>query len=217
MQQGTQILCNHGYAVLVSGVTHTPLWAAEHLSRESVQKAGRLHRAGSFYEDARWPEGSHLSDFVHSGYTRGHLAPSADQPDPKAQFETFALSNIVPQTASLNQGQWVRIERTVRRLARKEGELYVVTGPAFHAAPIPTIGKSGVFVPSSTWKAVYSPRRGRAGVYVCKNVKGPPRCNVVTVATLIRNTGVNPFPALPDTVQHTFWRLPSPRRLDDGN
>lgn len=217
MQQGTQVLCNHGYAVLVSGVTHTPLWAAEHLSRESIQEAGRLHRAGSFYEDVRWPEGSHLSDFVHSGYTRGHLAPSADQPDPKAQFETFALSNIVPQTASLNQGQWARIERTVRRLARKEGELYVVTGPAFHAAPIPTIGKSGVFVPSSTWKAVYSPRRGRAGVYVCKNVKGPPRCNVVTVATLIRNTGVNPFPALPDTVQHTFWRLPSPRRLDDGN
>ena len=153
-----------------------------------------------------------MQDYRASGYSRGHLAPSADQPDEQAQHETFALSNIVPQAAVLNEGIWARIESTVRDMARDEGELYVVTGPAFHGKPIMTIGPGHVYVPSSTWKAVYSPRRGRVGVYVCKNVLRHPHCDSVTVATLVRNTGVDPFPALPDTVKQQFWHLPSPHK-----
>lgn len=212
MLKGASVLCNHGYAVMVSSVTHTPLWSAEHLVAAELEAAADLPRTGSFYADPRWQGGSTLQDYRASGYSRGHLAPSADQPDEQAQHETFALSNIVPQTAVLNEGIWARIESTVRDMARDEGELYVVTGPAFHGKPIMTIGPGHVYVPSSTWKAVYSPRRGRAGVYVCKNVLRHPHCDSVTVATLVRNTGVDPFPALPDTVKQQFWHLPSPHK-----
>ena len=213
MLKQTELLCNTGYAVLVSSVTHTPLWAAEHLQANNVRLAERLMRAGTFYADSRWPDGSRDQDYKKSGYSRGHMAPSADQPTPTAQFETFAYSNMVPQSIVLNQGIWARIEYTVRELAVQEGDLYVVTGPAFHGHPIPTIGPDHVFVPSSTWKAVYSEHRQAAGVYVCKNVQRSPHCDQVTVATLIRNTGVDPFPAVADTIKQSFWRLPSPRKI----
>ncbi|MBO1326561.1 DNA/RNA non-specific endonuclease [Acetobacter sp. TBRC 12305] len=212
MLKQTQLLCNQGYAVMVSGVTHTPLWAAEHLVPATLDRAAGLERAGTFHTDPRWAGGSTLGDYAHSGYSRGHMAPSADQADNAAQMETFALSNIVPQTAVLNEGIWARIERTVRDMTYQDGEIYVVTGPAFHGHPIPTIGESHVFVPSSTWKALYEPRRQRAGVYVCKNRRAHVQCDVVTVATLTRNTGIDPFPALPAQVKARFWRLPSPHK-----
>ena len=118
-------------------------------------------------------------------------------PDKQAQEQTFSLANMVPQTAQLNRGIWEGVESAVRHLAEGEGEgegeLYVVTGPAFHGEQLASIGPDGVLVPTSTWKAVYDPRAGDAGVYVCKNTDRP-TCDTVPVATLVRVVGIDPFP-----------------------
>jgi len=37
------------------------------------------------------------------------------------------------RTAALNRDVWKGMESVVRHLAQRRGELYVVTGPAFHA------------------------------------------------------------------------------------
>ncbi|MFT8732320.1 MAG: DNA/RNA non-specific endonuclease [Acetobacter fabarum] len=211
LERGTTLLCNLGYAALVSTVSHGPLWAAEHLRANDLAAAADLPRKGHFYADPRWPGGAALSDYRRTKpYDRGHMAPSGDQPTLQAQQETYALSNIVPQASVLNKGIWARMEHKVRLLAEREGELYVVTGPAFHLRPIATQGHDHVYVPSSVWKAVYSPTRGRAGVYVCKNRPVHPHCDQVSVQTLIRNTGVDPFPAVPAQVKAQVWHLPSP-------
>ncbi|MFP2872595.1 DNA/RNA non-specific endonuclease [Acetobacter tropicalis] len=207
---GTKLLCNRGYAVLASSVSHGPLWAAEHLWSDDVETAQSLKRTGRFYQDTRVSGGSDLLDYYNSIYDRGHMAPSGDQPTEQAQAETYALTNIVPQTASLNEGIWARVERRVRSIAEKEGDLYVVTGPAFHLKPIETLGHDRVYVPSSTWKAVYSPNERRAGAYVCRNAQQHPHCTQVTIQTLIRNTGVDPFPAVSDHIKAQAWKLPSP-------
>ncbi|MCP1196014.1 DNA/RNA non-specific endonuclease [Acetobacter senegalensis] len=207
---GTKLLCNRGYAVLASSVSHGPLWAAEHLWSDDVETAQSLKRTGRFYQDTRVSGGSDLLDYYNSIYDRGHMAPSGDQPTEQAQAETYALTNIVPQTASLNEGIWARVERRVRSIAEKEGDLYVVTGPAFHLKPIETLGHDRVYVPSSTWKAVYSPNKRRAGAYVCRNAQQHPHCTQVTIQTLIRNTGVDPFPAVSDHIKAQAWKLPSP-------
>ncbi|MDN7351316.1 DNA/RNA non-specific endonuclease [Acetobacter senegalensis] len=207
---GTKLLCNRGYAVLASSVSHGPLWAAEHLWSDDVETAQSLKRTGRFYQDTRVSGGSDLLDYYNSIYDRGHMAPSGDQPTEQAQAETYALTNIVPQTASLNEGIWARVERRVRSIAEKEGDLYVVTGPAFHLKPIETLGHDRVYVPSSTWKAVYLPNKRRAGAYVCRNAQQHPHCTQVTIQTLIRNTGVDPFPAVSDHIKAQAWKLPSP-------
>ncbi|NHN89843.1 DNA/RNA non-specific endonuclease [Acetobacter conturbans] len=208
--RGAVTLCNRGYVVMASPVTHGPLWAAEHLWSDDIEAAWTLARHGQFTPDPRWPASAALGDYRRSAYDRGHMAPSGDQPTPQDQAETFMLSNVVPQTASLNEGIWAKIERRVREMTEQEGEIYVVTGPAFHLRPVETIGPDHVFVPSSTWKAVYSPAREKAGVYVCKNSQQHPHCDQVTVATLTRNTGIDPFPGLPARVKNEAWRMPAP-------
>ncbi len=208
----TTLLCSAGYTVLASGITHGPLWSAEHLTQDSLEAAGQTKRDGYFHADGRLPseDQAQLDDFRRSGFDRGHMTPSGDMPGQAAQQESFALSNVVPQTAALNRGIWERTEEAVRHLAEREGELFVVTGPAFHGETLGTIGPDKVFVPSSTWKAVYDPVAGGAGVYVCKNLEQPPTCTQVTVATLIRVVGIDPFPSLTSTIKATRFALPAP-------
>ena len=207
---GTKLLCNKGYAALASSISHGPLWSAEHLWSDDVEAAERLKRAGHFYADTRFAGSADLQDYYNSIYDRGHMAPSGDQPTEASQAETYALSNVVPQTASLNEGIWSRVERRVRDMADDEGELYVVTGPAFHLRPIQTMGHDRVYVPSSTWKAVYSPSKNKASAYVCKNAQQHPHCTQVTVATLIRNVGIDPFPGVSAQIKAQAWTLPAP-------
>ena len=150
-----------------------------------------------------------VEDYRRSGYDRGHMTPSGDMPDAAAQEESFSLANMVPQTPKLNRGIWEGVESAVRRLAEREGELFLVTGPAFAGEELKSIGPDGVLVPSSTWKAVYDPRADGAGVYVCKNT-AKPTCVVTSVAALVQAVGVDPFPALSPAMKATAMALPQP-------
>ena len=116
---------------------------------------------------------------------------------------------MVPQTAALNRGIWEGVESAVRHLAQREGELYVVTGPAFVGGQVQSIGPDGVLVPTSTWKAVYDPRTGGAGAYICTNT-ATPTCQVVSVAALAQGVGIDPFPALPARTRAVAAALPDP-------
>ena len=82
----------------------------------------------------------------------------------------------------------------------------------FEGQELKSVGPDGVLVPSSTWKAVYDPRAGGAGAYVCTNT-ATPSCDVVSVAALVRTTGVDPFPSLPSRIKGTAVTLPPP---EDG-
>lgn len=210
--QRNLFLCNTDFAVLVSGVTHEPVWVAEHLTRDEIRHAQHQLRQGKFHEETRQPEDqrAHLVDYQKSGFDRGHMMPSGDAPSRASQQETFSLANMVPQTPDLNRGLWAGVEKRVRELALSDGEAYVVTGPAYCTTSPARIGASGLPVPTSTWKAVYLPSRQAVSVYVCKNTLSP-SCTQVPVATLIRVTGVDPFPALPASMRETLTRLPDPQ------
>ena len=211
LEQRTTLLCNDAYAVLASGVTRGALWSAEHPTAASLDAARETPREGQFHAEDRLPPGdqAQLEDYRRSGFDRGHLTPSGDMPDAQSQQQTFSLANMVPQTPELNRGVWAGIEMAVRHLAQRQGELFVVTGPAFQGQALKTIGPGGVLVPSATWKALYDPRSGGAGAYVCSNTAAP-RCGTMSVATLSGTVGIDPFPALPDGVKGTAMTLPRP-------
>ena len=213
LAQRTTLLCNDAYAALASGVTRGALWSAERLTATSLAAARGIPRQGAFHPDGRLPRAdrAQLDDYRRSGYDRGHMAPSGDMPDTRAQQQSFALSNMVPQTPELNRGPWERIERAVRRLAARQGELYVVTGPAFQGQQVQSIGPDGVLVPSSTWKAVHDPKAGGTGAYLCSNAAAP-RCKTVSVAALARGVGIDPFPAVSERMKWTAMTLPRPER-----
>lgn len=205
-------LCNTDYAVMVSGMTHEPVWVAEHLTRDGIRDAEHQLRQGRFHEEMRQPasDRARLSDYQRSGFDRGHMMPSGDAPDRASQQETFSLSNMVPQTPDLNRGLWAGVEKRVRDLALAEGDVFVVTGPAYRTGSPVRIGASGLPVPTSTWKAVYLPGRRAVTVYVCRNTVTP-SCTQVPLAALTRVTGVDPFPSLPASLRETITHLPDPQ------
>ena len=192
----TRPLCFRAFALLHSGVTRTPLYVAEHLTRASVEAAWALDtRDNRFHPEEQLPqtERGELADYRGSGFDRGHMAPSGDMGDPQDDHESFSLANIVPQDGPLNRNGWADLEGYVRDLTAKLGETYVVTGPAFAGGSLKRLN-GRVLVPSHVWKAVYVPGQG-AGAWIASN--GPEaKWEVVSIATLAARSGIDPFPKL---------------------
>lgn len=213
LEERTVPLCFDAFAVLHSGVARTPLYAAERLTRASVSAARRVERDDAFHDEDRLPadDRASLSDYVHSGFDRGHLAPAGDMPSEAAQAQSFSLANIVPQNRTVNRSLWAGIEESVRRLASERGELFVVTGPIFSGRSVGSI-KGRVLVPTQLFKAIYDPRSGEAGAYLAPNEAGGD-WKAVSLATLRDSAGIDVFPALPDAAKAKAMDLPEPREF----
>uniref|UniRef100_A0A3B4HCU4 Uncharacterized protein n=1 Tax=Pundamilia nyererei TaxID=303518 RepID=A0A3B4HCU4_9CICH len=68
-------------------------------------------------------------DYKHSGYTRGHLAPSGHQQTEEDKEATFTLTNIVPQMEKFNNGPWsLQDEKMLERFNVCMPKMYVITG-----------------------------------------------------------------------------------------
>lgn len=204
----TRLLCYRAYAVLYSTDTRTALWSAERLTAAAVEAARKLPRDSEFYEEDRLPASARarLTDYLRSGFDRGHLSPSADFSDKSAQAESFSLANIVPQNSVSNRRTWSHIETSTRRLAREHGTIHVVTGPAFAKDAAALNG--WVRVPTYLWKAIYVPGVG-AAVYVVRN-DATPAYSAISIDELTHFTGVDPFPALTRAQRSQPIDLPAP-------
>lgn len=210
LAQKARPLCYSAFALLHSGVTRTPLWVAEHLTRASVSAAIAMEgRSNRFHAEERLPmsERAELNDYKKSGFDRGHMAPSGDMPTRAADEESFSLANIVPQARRLNQGTWSKLEGSVRDMALYAGDIHVVTGPLFEGQTIASL-KARVLIPTSTWKALYVPGRG-AAAYVATN-DDKPKWQLISIAELTRRAGIDPFPALSPATKARAAAFPLP-------
>ena len=211
LQQSTVGLCFEAYATLHSGVSRTPLWSAEHLTRASLAAAKEVKREDSFHAEETLPatQRAELSDYARSGFDRGHMAPAADMPTRKAQHESFSLANVVPQNRHNNQVLWSAIEGATRHLANVRGELYVITGPVFEGEKIERIN-GRVFVPTHVFKAVVDPASNEGAAWIAKNDDSDEH-EVVPIAALEKRIGINLFPKLPADAKARAMTLPEPR------
>ena len=211
LQTSTVGLCFEAFAVLHSGVSRTPLWSAEHLTRDSLKAAREIPRADSFHAEPALPpgQGAELADYVRSGFDRGHMAPAADMPTEPAQHESFSLANIVPQNRKNNQILWAAIEGATRHLTNLRGELYVITGPVFEGDKLDRIN-GRVLVPTHVFKAVLDPAKQEAAAWLAPN-NDSGEYQVINVDALERRIGINLFPKLTDTAKQRVMELPEPR------
>ncbi len=209
LQARTQEICFKAFAVLHSGVSRTPIYAAEHLTRDNLKKAKTLSRKDSFHVEKTLPENdrAELDDYARSGYDRGHMAPNADFADRQSQAESFSLANMVPQIHANNAGVWAGIEAAARQLAVSEGDVYVVSGPAFIGNNIKKVGN--VMVPTHLWKVLYSPAQQKAGAYFVSNDETRDYA-AVTVSELEKKVGISLLPGLPQKVRDAGMTLPKP-------
>jgi len=192
-----------------------PNWVAWQLDSRYL---GSVRRKDDFRADESLPVGttrvtSH--DYLHSGYDRGHLCPSADRSATEEMNSlTFLMTNMIPQVHELNAGPWERLEEHERDLAKRAGaEVYIVAGPIFDAAPR-TIGR-GVAVPSATYKVIVVLSTGQNATHVTTDttvlsvvipneagVSGHPWTEFTTsVDEVEKQSGYDFLKAIPDDVE----------------
>ena len=150
-----QIVQHKTYALGYSEKYEQALWVQYELTARQLRNK-RVPRSHDFRPDPKVETKSATPyDYSHSHYDRGHLLPSADRRfSYEAQSETFFMSNMSPQLHSFNSGIWNFLEQQVRRWAKKEERLLVITGPAFIKI-IDTIGKeTKIPVPSHFYKII---------------------------------------------------------------
>lgn len=208
LTRDTKSLCFNGFAVMYSGVTKTPLWSAEHLTKKRINNAKKISREDNFHEESRLPKAMRatLSDYSKSGFDRGHLAPNGNMADRQQQYDSFSLANIAPQSPRNNRYIWRNIETATRHLALQYGEVYTVTGVTFLDQNVKTL-KGRVLVPSHFYKAVYIPSINQAGVYFAPNDESE-RIEVISVDSLAKKTGVDVLPILDTKVKSSALNLP---------
>lgn len=213
MQPRTRELCFEAFAVLHSGLTRTPLYSAEHLTRDRVDAAANLPRINTFHPETRLPpaDRSTLADYKASGYDRGHMSPNHDMPTASAQQESFSLANMVPQARKINQNLWEGIESAVRDAVKPGTGVYVITGPLFEGKSLEQLNDC-VLVPTSVFKLVYFPDSHRGAAYVATNAKDATTVSydVVSIAELERRAGINLMPGLTAAEKQARAELPAP-------
>lgn len=90
-------------------------------------------------------------DYSGSGYDRGHMVPSADRfSDAVSNQETFLMTNIVPQSADLNQYVWEKLERNARGIVRRGNDVYTIAGVYGSKQRI----KGKLTAPTNCWKII---------------------------------------------------------------
>jgi endonuclease G len=211
----TQELCYGSFAIMHSGISRTPLWSAEHLTKEGLRHKSK--RTNDFHPEERLngDERAELSDYARSGYDRGHMAPAADMSDKKSQHECFTLANMIPQNSQNNRGIWSAIEGATRHLTNQNGELYVITGPLFSGTQIKRIG-GRVLVPTKLYKAIYNPSSGKGAAYLVTNTASNDY-EVISIAQLEQLSGLNLFPQMTSGAKEKAMDLPDPQERHGGS
>lgn len=192
------------YTVSYNKETKCPNWVAWYLSANHA--AGEWARSNDYREDYDVPVPRATNDdYKESSWSRGHMCPAGDNKwDADAMSETFLLTNMCPQDRSLNSGLWNRIEMDCRKWAQKYGGIYIVCGPVFLNCEHETIGVNKVFVPEAFFKVILCLQgKPKAIGFVVRNNEGKKKRDqfVNTVDDVERITGMDFFPALPDSVE----------------
>lgn len=200
-----QILVRKGYTVSYNKDRRVPNWVAWHLTAAHLK--GSVKRSdASFHEDEEVSMPRAIdSDYVRSGYDRGHMCPAGDNKwSAKAMDESFLFTNVCPQAPQLNRGDWNEMEQACRKWAKENGDIYIVCGPIFYKKRAKTIGKNKVAVPDAFFKVVLTMKGNPKAIgFIYKNGDGnrPKGDYANSVDEVERITGIDFFPSLPDKIE----------------
>jgi endonuclease G len=198
-------------------------WVSWHLDSTWM---GSAPRQDDFRSDTTLPAGWYRvtgTDYVGSGFDRGHYCPSADRTSTIANNSaTFLMTNMMPQSPDNNQGPWADLEDYARTLVNAGNELHVIMGGAgqggtgSNGGVTMTIAGGHVQVPAETWKVILVQPQGtndvarvttstRVIAVRMPNVQGIRSNNWqqyrVSVDELEQLTGYDFFSNVPSTVQ----------------
>ncbi|XP_045168695.2 nuclease EXOG, mitochondrial-like [Mercenaria mercenaria] len=153
------------HVLIYNQQTRTPIWVAEHLTKENLQGSANRRHAKFIPDPGVDTEfTAENSDYWKSGWSRGHMAPAGNNKiNQEAMQDSFYLSNVVPQNYENNAGFWNRLEMYCRDLAKKYSNVYVISGPIMvpekqedgkKFVKYQVIGENHVAVPTHLYKVI---------------------------------------------------------------
>ena len=193
-----------------------PVWCAYHVTKEPRHNVGRRP---NFSRDRSVPSAPPPSSYERSGYDRGHMAPNyavASRYGEAMQKQTFLMTNIAPQSPSLNRGVWRNMEHRIADLwTARYGEIWVIVGCISPLDNRETISGTSIDVPTQFYQlivaqegldiralAVVIPQKVPYGAYAARYL--------VSIDDLEDMTGLDFLPDLPDFIQNPLEsELPS--------
>ena len=169
-------ICRDSYAISSNDATKFADFVAYRLDRATITGSDEQERKWQADPVIKPRETLEPEDYIGAykalGTDRGHLAPLASFRGGNWQ-ETNYLSNIVPQKSDLNRTTWLELEKYVRDLVREHGEVYVITGTAYHKLifKLPSADEPHK-VPSAFWKVVMYNGKLESYIYEQETPKG---------------------------------------------
>lgn len=215
---GLKHLVNRGYSVGYDESLPSPRWSSY---RVFPYKEVHRERPSGFKPDPRTDAHVVTSEYVRSGYDRGHMSPNYAISvcyGEEAQKETFLLSNIVPQLHALNAGLWKDMEqRVVKRYVERYGTVWVQVGPVFTSPSEKKVGR--LPVPSAFWMVISEYEEAQHGIraiaYLVPHEEKWRDAELTRYVVSIRRveqlTGLDFFPKLPRATQDRLESTAAPR------
>ena len=138
----------------------TPNWVGWELD---ASWSGPASRQDNFIPDPQVPaQWYHVvtTDYTNTGFDRGHMCPSEDRTRTQADNDSvFFMTNMVPQSATLNSGQWSTLEGYCRTLSQAGDKLYIYSGTYGEGGTgiygyMTAFPNNKVTVPAKVWKVI---------------------------------------------------------------
>lgn len=194
-------LVNNSYLVDFDEHSRIAHWV--HYELLDFESMGTIQRTDDFRRDGRSARSAGAENYRGSGYDRGHLKPAGDSKSSAQEMSSsFLMTNMAPQTPSLNRGIWRLLEQDIREWAVRYCALHVSTGPSLETKT--RIGQS-IRVPAACWKAILRTDPDTCAIaFMMPNnekVEGSIEDYVMTVDELESLIQIDLFPQLPDSVE----------------
>lgn len=185
---------------------HTPNYVAWELL--ASETSGSVDRKKYSYWVDKDIDGCLSTDFGYSTYKyeRGHMCPAADNKwSAEAMKDCMAMTNMVPQSGSLNGSTWGTLEDKSRTWAQNKGAIWIVAGPLYSSTDNLYVGDAKARVPSACFKAIlyYNGANSKAIAFVFQNGSNPGNYQdyAMSIDDLEKLTGFDFFSALPDDIE----------------
>ena len=199
-----QIIEHTGFTLCYDPKYKQARWVAYELTESETNP--EVERNNAFKPDPLVKSGSaENSDYLKSGYDKGHLAPAADMSwSEQTMFESFYFSNISPQKPGFNRGIWKKLEEKTRLWAIENQALYVVTAGVLEKG-LPTIGADKVAVPRYFYKVIldYTGPDVKGIGFILENESSDDllQYHAVTIDSVEKVTNIDFFNKLPDNLE----------------
>lgn len=169
-QRQAQPICREAYLVAYDAPVRIPAYVAYTLLPQNA--LGCFPRTNAFVADQSVPNGATPSDYIGTGYDKGHAAPDGDLSWSQiVEYESFLMTNMYPQHGSLNRGIWKLLETSVRGWAVQLNQPFTIYVGALYGAGDEYIANGKIIVPHGYYKIVVNQTTGAVAGWVFPHTK----------------------------------------------